>query len=234
MGLLIFFVLLFTTFNASALVLLCHGDSITQGLKRDAFGNVSGVTSFQNGSKNFGAYLPLLNTKLDASIEPSSLYNWGHGGDNSAVGLGRINTVLNSRSADYILIMFGANDLYQGISSSGTKANIKTMIDRSRAKGVDPIISTITPNTNGSFNPAIRLDYNPKIFEAANEKNVPIADNYLALDGPNFQAVPYHSGDKLHLSNAGYQQMAQAWFDVIDQLEGSSVIIPIIQMLLLD
>ena len=220
---------------ANALEVLCAGDSITQGLQRTGSGIIFGIKSPQNGSVNVGGYQSRLNTMLDSNIEPSTLYNWGFGGENSAGGLGRINSILDSRSADIILIMYGANDLYQGISSSGTKANIRAMIDRSRSKGVIPIISTITPNTNGSFNPSIRLDYNPKLYQVANEKQVAIAENYLVVDGPNWYTVPYHSGDFLHLSNAGYEKMAQAWFDVIEELlVPNKSIIPIIELFLFD
>ncbi len=199
----------------NALDILTAGDSITQGLQRTASGAVFGITSFQNGSVNIGGYQPRLKARLDAQVESSTLYNWGRGGENSAGGVGRINSILNSRTADLILIMYGANDLYQGISSSGTRANISVMIDRSRASGVIPIISEVTLNTNGSFNPSIRLDYNPMIHSLANQKGVSIATNYVALDGPNWYAVPYHSGDQLHLSNAGYERMAEAWLNVI-------------------
>ena len=221
------------TLNAHSLNVISFGDSITQGLKRTATGFLYGITSHQNGSVNIGGYQPYLNSKLDSNLEASTVYNWGHGGDRSTDGVSRINGVLNSQSADYILIMFGANDLFHGISSSSTKANISTMVSRSRAKNVEPIISQITHNTfvNG-FNPAIRLDYNPKIQALANERNVPIALNYVAIDGPNWYAVPYHSGDQLHLSNAGNERLAQEWFDVLKSLNPKAIITPILELLL--
>ena len=107
---------------AMALEVLTVCDSITQGLQRTSNGQLYGNLSPGNGRANFGGYQPWLNQLLDDGIEPSTVYNWGIGGETSSQTVGRINNVLNSRPADYILILCGVNDLFHGISSSATSA----------------------------------------------------------------------------------------------------------------
>ncbi len=205
--------------SSFGLEVLTSGDSITQGLGRTAAGQEFGVTSPVNGAANIGGYQPVLNQQLDAAVEPSTIYNWGVAGDRSFHGVSRIGGVLNSRPADYILIMYGANDLYQGLSSSATQANMDNMISQSFAREVTPIIAEITPNTsNGNFDAAIAFDYNPRLHALAAVREIEIAPMYQALRGL-WQVVPYTSGDGLHLNGTGYNVMTTQWFDRIASIE---------------
>ena len=219
---------------------LSIGDSITQGLQRRRNGSEYGITSPVNGAANIGGYQPRLKSKLDAGIEPSNVYNWGFGGDLSGGsngfspgGVARIGSVLNSRPADFILIMYGANDLYAGISSNATRANMGNMIDQSLAKNVVPIVSEITPNiaANRVFYDKIATQYNPALKSIAAEKGVEIVLMFYEMyaDWENL----YNSGDGLHVSNTGYEKMSQVWFDGIQKVTGNSNSVPSIDLLLL-
>ena len=254
---LVFLGLLLINTPSKALEVLTFCDSITQGLKRTAGGQEFGVTTPGNGRANFGGYQPRLNQLLDANIEPSTVYNWGTGGTNSSNATAIINNVLNSRQADYILILCGANDLFQGISSNATSSNINFMVERTLAKGVTPIVGELTPVTNpfgGSDNidRIVWANYNPKIRAVATSKNVPIA--YLFGKGNNYNAsawvsdmrrcwkggplcggaAPYTSGDGLHLSDLGFTVMANIWFDTIksDYAGNLNIIPPLLPLIL--
>ena len=232
--------------EAHALEVLSIGDSITQGLQRTYSGVVFGITSPRFGAANVGGYQVRLNTKLDANIEPSSVYNWGFQGELSAGfnpisgapgGVNRIGSVLNSRPADYILIMYGANDLYAGISSSSTSANLGNMIDQSRARDVIPIISEITPNTlfrNGFFDFLISNDYNPKLKAVAAQKETPIVLMYSKMRSEWNRL--YDSGDGLHLNSNGYNRMGEEWFEVLEKVHQANNrnIVPLLLPLLLE
>jgi len=231
--LIVFLMLCMTHHNAVALEILTVCDSITQGFQRTSSGQVFGILSPGNGRANYGGYQPRLNQLLDANIEPSTVYNWGIGGEKTNQTVSRINSVLNSRPADYILILCGANDVFNGISSNTTRDNIRIMIERSLAKGVIPVIGELTPYTSGSTDPGDRniwANYNPKIRSIAAAKGVPLAylygkdNDYNASSWVNDMrkcwkgcrpAMSYHSGDGLHLSDFGYQVMAQIWFDTL-------------------
>ena len=214
------------------------GDSITQGLQRTANRTIYGITSPLNGAANIGAYLPGLKSKLDANIETSNLYNWGVGGEVSTGGVGRIGNVLNTRPADYILILYGANDLYAGISSSTTRANVGSMIDQSKARDVVPIVSEITPNiydAGGVFDNLIANVYNPDLKNIAAQKDVEIVLMFFEMRA-GWESL-YNSGDGLHLSNAGYEKMSQEWFEVLELVHlrnSNSNIVPLLIPLLFD
>lgn len=250
-SLMLFLALDLTPVSASALEILTVCDSITQGFQRTGSGHVYGKTSPGNGAANVGGYQPRLNNMLDANIEPSNVYNWGIGGETSSQTANRINSVLDSRSADYILLLCGANDLYHGISASANKANLAYMVDRSLEKGVIPILSELTPNRNFGyyFDFQIWGDYNPNIRQLAAQKNVPLAYMYgkgndynnpngwvsemrkCWLGGPGC-SEPLNSGDLLHLSDKGYDVMTKIWFDVIWENEPRVNFSPIFNILL--
>jgi len=231
-----------------ALEILSVGDSITQGLFRTFGGSQSGVTSPQNGSVNFGGYQPRLNQRLDAELIASTVYNYGVAGANSLDGRNRISTTLNSRPADYILINYGANDLYQGLSDQANQANMRLMMIASLTAGVTPIIAEITPNTNTEFRSDldgfINNFYNVRIrgliddfAEASDPVSLAIAHQYQQLR-PGWTSVPYHSGDGLHMRGSGNNVMADEWFAAIvrqtalDKLNNPPTIVPVLLLLL--
>jgi len=245
----IFLVSILTSGQAFALEIISVGDSITQGLFRTFGGSESGVTSPQNGSVNFGGYQPRLNQRLDSEVSASTVYNYGVAGANSRDGLNRISSTLNSRPADYVLINYGANDLFQGISDIANQAHMRLMMIESLNSGVTPIIAEITPNTNTEFRSDldgfIANFYNVRIrgliedfSEANNPVNLSIANLYQRLRG-GWRSVPYHSGDGLHMNGSGNNVMADEWLAAIQrQIEldasSSASIIPAIDLLLLD
>lgn len=227
----LFLIIISVPTTTYALEILSFGDSITQGLQRTASKIKYGITSPVNGAANIGGYQPFLNKSLDIYIEPSTVYNWGISGETSRGGLMRIQNILNSRQSDYILILYGANDLNAGISASTTQANIRSMIRISRAANVIPIISELSPyNLHTS---RIENQYNPLLNDLSIEENVTIVPMYEDMI-ENWNSTPYHSGDRLHLSTNGYVVMSELWFRAIQDTDNDSYsIAPIIQLLLM-
>lgn len=208
--------------NASAKTfsILAFGDSITQGKKIDSDGVIYGIILIPNGARTNDGYEPELENDFATQTNHTAyVYNWGFAGEQTYEGVNRIDSVLDSRAADFILIMEGANDLYNGVSAKTTKANLQFMIEKSQAKNTEPIIATVTPNTDRSDGFIIPNNYNPDIKSLALEKDIALADQYTALVG-NWSG--YNSGDGLHLNDAGEQVMAQAWFDAILNSDFSS------------
>ncbi len=187
---------------------IAFGDSITQGQKRNAAGVTSGVTSPPNGGQ-YGAYVEELKALLQVDISTVNVYNYGVNGERSYDGVARINSVMASQSAsNCILIMYGANDRYQGLHPSSTAANIQTMAERARLAGRIPIVSTITPNTAlGGITP-----YNSAILTMTDNLGIDVADQYTAL---NANWAVYNTGDGLHISHAGDAIMAEVWEQVM-------------------
>lgn len=211
------------------------GDSITQGVHRGANKYSYGITSPPNGARVNGSYGPQLESLL-RQTERSYAYNWGSAGERTHTAVGRINRVLASRQADFILILEGANDLLWRISPSSTKTNLGILIDKSRAAGIEPIISEITPLTcpDGCGRMGQVNILNNMVIDLAAEKHV-ILSKVLTQFQKGWNSVPYQSGDGIHLSRQGYTVMANAWHKAIlkaVQSEKGSII-PIITPLLL-
>ncbi len=199
--------------SAQVFEILAFGDSITQGKKRDGDGVISGIIDPPNGARTLDGYEPELENDFATQTDHTAyVYNWGFGGERTYQGVNRIDSVLDSRQADIILIMEGANDLASGVSASTTKANLRIMIQKSKAKDTKPILATVTPNTNRSDGHIIPNNYNPAIKALASEEGIVLADQYAALVG-NWSA--YNSGDGLHLNDDGERVMAQVWLDSI-------------------
>ncbi|MFT5698312.1 MAG: lysophospholipase L1-like esterase [Desulforhopalus sp.] len=195
--------------------ILMFGDSITQGLQRNANNYIYGIKSPPNGARINGSYGPRLENLL-AQTEKSHAYNWGWLGERTQTAVGRINSVLATRQADYILILEGANDLLNGISMSSTKANLGILIDKSKKAGIEPILSEITPlSCPKKCGGEVLVDrLNDMVINLAFEKNVVISE-ILSPFYSGWNTVPYQSGDGIHISNKGYEVMANVWYDAI-------------------
>ncbi|MGW8192694.1 MAG: SGNH/GDSL hydrolase family protein, partial [Desulforhopalus sp.] len=211
--------------------ILMFGDSITQGLKRNGYLLIYGITSPPNGARVDGSYGPTLE-RLLASSETSFAYNWGWGGEVTKTGVNRIDSVLASRPADYILVLEGANDLIGGLSAETTTTNLGIMIDKARRAGIEPILSDLTPfscpvecNADGRV-----VLLNTKIAALAQEKNVVLSMVHAPLAAG--WETAYTSGDGIHLNDDGYVIMADSWYEAIVKAIGKNIT-PVLQLLLL-
>jgi lysophospholipase L1-like esterase len=219
-----------------SLDIAAFGDSITQGLARkyiiDDEGyiigyDVWGITKPQYGAvrRDWG-YEVELDVRIENNFAPldASVFNWGAPGYTTVDALdclkkkkNCIDTVLASRENHVILLMFGANDVYphQAISIDTFIFNLEQLIEKSRSAGVEPILGTITPNTNrkkGFGGEIINEYWNPRIRKLAEEKQVVLADHYAAMINTWSN---YNSGDGLHLSRLGNQKMALTWYEAL-------------------
>lgn len=207
--------------------ILAYGDSITAGLKRDADRNIWGITSPPQGAR-VGGYEPPLETKISQNTNHTAyVYNWGKHGELTQDGVNRIDGVLASRSAQFLLLMEGANDITRGVSPGTVKFNLGVMIDKVRAQGVEPVLATITPQSGNDV-----TGWNSQIVALAAGKGVLLADQYSAINS-NFGL--FNSGDGLHINDIGDEKMADTWLVTL----GNSLpddptvnIAPIIQFLL--
>lgn len=206
--------------------ILIYGDSITQGFARDARGNAWGVLLPPHGQRidwwGYGMHLERM--IRDGLPGDAAVYNWGYGGMRStqAITCGAdwycIDDVLASRDADMILIMFGANDLFAGISQDATSFNLGVMLDKSLEAGITPLLGNITPNTRvRGVNDIIHQLYNPRIRALAETKGVALADHFSALIAR--WDAEYSSGDGLHFSDRGNEKLAETWFNALKDIQ---------------
>jgi lysophospholipase L1-like esterase len=184
------------------------GDSITTG------------SPFLRGSGNgrrLGGYEPTLEKLLNDAGLSSIVLNYGVGGEQTPEGVNRIDSVLSGHAARYILIMEGTNDQWRGVSAQTTAFNISVMIDKSKANQTSPVIGTLTPASR-DINQEIPRQYNPAIRNIIREKNVQWVDHYSLTVG-NWENLEY---DSVHPNEAGYEALANNWFNKINSLSDSS------------
>ena len=212
-------------------IYIAYGDSITRG--HPAF-------TINHHGKRLGAYIPELEAKLAAKGCSGHIHNWGRGGATTASGLSLLDDTLDLEpDAEFLLLMYGANDFFAGISANTTKSNLKGIINAaSSSYGVSTYLSTITPNTKSpGFNQPLVDSYNPKIRDLANELDVPLVDNYISMCGATGNSCPSwpsYTTDGLHIGSAGYTVMTDVWLTSIAGEIGCAISLPAIFLLLLD
>ncbi|CAK8721541.1 Lysophospholipase L1 [Candidatus Electronema halotolerans] len=174
--------------SQAADTVVCFGDSITAGYK-------SGSAS---------AYPTYLQPMLDANT--FVVVNAGKGGEDTYSGVSRFASVLATYQPKYVIIMEGANDVVERISSSATSFNVASMAKQAKDAGATPIMSTITPNIDDSFTPE---NYNPEIIQAAADNGVTLVDTYsrVAADWPSLNFDGMHpNSDGAYIIAEGFAQ----------------------------
>ncbi|NND82207.1 MAG: SGNH/GDSL hydrolase family protein [Gammaproteobacteria bacterium] len=221
-------------------LVVVFGDSITS---ESGYDESSSGSFARNGALNAGLPSQLLTQILNESRRPSLVPNWGHGGtttgrapDGSGQnnGVERISGNLASSKATYpstqkiVLILYGTNDFGFGIPASDTGFNTQIMIDRARAQGFIPVVGTLTPRASRSV-----ASVNSAIKSAASIKNAKLVDIFTLFNAAGGMSLLI---DGLHPTTAGYQVIAQSWFDEFleQNIEAKSPVIAPIIFLLLD
>ncbi len=218
--------------SQEATTILAFGDSITQGLKRNASGHMWGILYHPNGSR-VGGYEPYLEREFSNDGHVAYVHNWGYSGERTPRGLKRFRSIINVYPGvyDYCLLMEGANDLSDGINANTTAFNLGEMADACVDAGAIPIMTTVTPNTHASSGSLIQSYYNPAIVKTAIAKEVILVDQYAAVY-PQWESL--NSGDGLHVSDLGEQVMAKEWYVALKKKEPPPpVITPAFHLLLL-
>jgi lysophospholipase L1-like esterase len=175
------------------------GDSITHG-----YGSVP--------------YAEHLQGLIDGAGAVATVLNHGKDGEDTVEGLARIGGVMRDTAPRFILIMEGANDVIDGISSDTTAWNIGAMIKKAVGAGVVPITSTITPNTKGGDHPQIPDRYNPEIVSKVVASGTAQVDCYAAVY-PDWSGLSF---DGLHPNNDGAGILAQTFFAALPYSGGGA------------
>jgi lysophospholipase L1-like esterase len=181
---------------------LAFGDSITGG----------------EGSSDGNGYASRLQRKLEAHLGRGIIIKDGLGATRSNRGSDRLPDSLTVRPA-YTLIHYGTNDWNAGECKSNppcfTIDSLRRMVRDVKGRQGLPVLATIIP-----ANPAIQPErnvwvsaMNARIRELAQAEGAVLADLEAAfLRAPS---VPALFTDHVHPGDAGYEVMAQAFFEAI-------------------
>jgi acyl-CoA thioesterase-1 len=145
-------------------------------------------------------WVRLLESKLRKAGIEALVRNESISGETSAGGLARIDRILGEEKPSVVIIELGANDGLRGLSPAALKHNLDEIIRRSRARGAQVLLlsMTIPPNYGKRY---IDMIYNV-YHELSREKSVPLVpfilgdialvEELMQPDGlhPNAKAQP--------------------------------------------
>jgi acyl-CoA thioesterase-1 len=143
-----------------------------------------------------------------------SVVNLGIGGERTSGGLKRIQSVIDTHTPTHLLILYGANDIINGVRPSDAAGRIADMADICRQSGVVPIIGTLTPflGARSSLNGAAR-SLSSSIRANAASHDYFVADIEHAFGG----ASGLMQSDGTHPNNAGMTVIASTYFPLIGE-----------------
>jgi acyl-CoA thioesterase-1 len=165
------------------------GDSLTAGL----------------GVQPTEAFPAIVAEKIRAAGLPFEVQNAGLSGDTSAGGLRRVEWLLQ-RPIDLLVLELGANDGLRGHDLKSIKANLQSIIDKTKAKNPQVKIvlagMQVPPNMGAEYANGFARVYS----ELAHENNATLIPFLLEGVGGNREL---NQPDQIHPSAAGHRVVAE-------------------------
>lgn len=197
------------------------GDSIAAGIGYFASG---GQVDMSIGEFSAGSWFQQF--CLASGGAARQVYNGGIPGNTTTQMLARLSTI-TALAIDYCFIQGSINDISQGIAQATTLANIDTIAKALRAKGIEPILTTVQPNNTGpGTHFAATTKLNAAIVSYAAVNGIACIDFYGLLVDPTTQGsyvagMGESASPSVHPSAAGHTAMAQAaWAALAPRLTG--------------
>jgi acyl-CoA thioesterase I len=162
------------------------GDSLTSGL----------------GLPADRAFPSALQQRLEQSAMRYDVMNAGVSGDTSAGGLRRLDWALDG-DVRVLVLALGANDGLRGLSAGQMKRNLRTIIERSRARGVDVLLCGMEAPPD--FGPAYTAEFRRTYADVARDTGVRFVPFLLEGIAGN---ASLNQADGIHPNAAGARRMA--------------------------
>jgi lysophospholipase L1-like esterase len=184
---------------------VAFGDSITRG----------------DGAAPSQSYPARLQSRLIAHFGDALVNNRGGDGTNTFEALERFRRNVPANEPGYTLIVYGTNDWHDPVCQLNTPQchtvpNLRTVVRLTKAEGSLPFIGTIIP-ANPLLNAQNRNDWidatNTQIKAMAAAEGAFVVDLNQAFK--NQPSLPALFDDHVHPNAAGYDVIAQAFFEAI-------------------
>jgi acyl-CoA thioesterase-1 len=149
------------------------------------------------------AFPALLAERLAASGRPARVVNAGVSGDTTAGGLARLDWIL-SQQPDLVVVELGANDGLRGLPLEASEANLRAIVEGSRAAGAEVLLLAmrLPPNYGADYTRSFEAIY-PRVAAEAGATLVPF---FLAgIAGQPELNLP----DGIHPNAAGHRRAAE-------------------------
>ena len=189
----------------STAAILAFGDSLTSG---------------SSPPDPIDSYPTHLRPKLAARYvgQTITIINDGRAGENAqATGRTRLPTALDIYKPGALLLMEGSNDLLGGDAGAAAGlAALTEMVRGARARGVTVFLATLPPQRLGGIRNGVALaipGFNEKIKALAQQEGATLVDIFTAMGGDG----RYIGRDDEHPTPEGFEVMAQAFFNAIQQ-----------------
>ena len=138
----------------------------------------------------------------------NEVINAGVPGEISAEGLKRLPEVLAEYQPDLVILCHGGNDFLRRLDQAQTAANLRKMIETIRSHGADVLLLGV-PQFGFILEP-------PEFYGAiAEEFQIPYQSEIIS----DLLSDRSLKSDQIHPNSKGYQQMAEAVYELIRKAE---------------
>jgi lysophospholipase L1-like esterase len=198
---------------------LAFGDSLTQGeiVSEGSFGRVH--TLLIDDAKAYPTRLrELLATRY--ATQTLTVVNRGERGVKAADAPPDLSALLALGQYDVLLLMDGNNDLLlqDSVAMMAAANGMRQMVRDAKSRRVQVLLATLPPQNPDGCCPRrgvgapLVVPYNDSLKLIAAGESVPIVDVYQAFNGDVTTLIDF---DGLHPTAAGYQRIADTFFDII-------------------
>ena len=152
----------------------------------------------------------------------------GNGGGRTEVGVELIEGSLRRVRPAFTLVAFGVNDWASGACKPETCdaiPNLRQILRSVKGSNSLPVVATLTPSNTGfdSRAPVERNDWvkamNVQIKAMAPQEGALLVDVYSAFERTG--SISRYMSDHVHPNDAGYELIAQAYFDALTHVRGT-------------
>jgi lysophospholipase L1-like esterase len=153
-------------------------------------------------------------------LQSFAIANEGLGGEFVSDGKNRLSGLLNQQAPEALLLQEGANDMNQGQPPIDTiVGDLRTMVRSGRSRGMPVFVGTLLPQRQMACRGYDFCDgkddtvpTNARIRAMAAAEGAVLVDLFTAFDG---QTETLLGLDGLHPNEAGYQKIAEMFFEAI-------------------
>lgn len=196
---------------AAALLIVALGDSTTAGtpfFKSPIEVSPSGIKDVAPNQGSGDATAPFC-YQMTVTHPDWTVLNRGVNGERSDQVAARFDRDVLAAHPQFVVILAGVNDVYQGRSADYVTAQLKSMYDKARAAKIPVIAGSIVPYNTATAEQNARMHaINDWIrAEATRDSNVTFVDTRKAAAIPDNIDLLASSPDGLHPSIAGYHRM---------------------------